>query len=177
MKVIFRITCLGLVSAFLFGCSNGSQHNDLREYIAETKSKPAGRIEGVPVFKPYDAFIYSAASMRSPFDKPLDVQRRVFAKSQKDIQPDQDRTKEYLEGFDFNSLTMVGTLKQRGTLWVLVRDNSGGIHRVTQGNFLGKNHGKIISASETKVDVIEIVSDGLDGWLERPRVLALSEKE
>ena len=166
---------LGLLT--IVGCSQGGQHQDLKSYIVETKDKPAGKIEEIPAFKPFQAFVYSAASVRSPFDRPLDIQQRIFAKSQKNIRPDLSRTKEYLESFDFNSLSMVGTLEQDGILWALIKDQAGGLHRVTVDNYVGKNHGRIIEATQTKIEVIEIVSDGLDGWLERPRVLALSEKD
>ncbi len=176
MKIFKRVLLIGFVLISI-GCSQGGQHRDLRQYISQTKEKPAGKIDEIPAFKPYQAFIYSAASIRSPFDKPLDIQQRIFAKSQKDIRPNLNRTREYLESFDFNSLSMVGTLEQNGTLWALIKDQSGGLHRVTVDNFVGKNHGRIVEATQTKIEVIEIVSDGLDGWLERPRVLALSEKD
>jgi type IV pilus assembly protein PilP len=44
------------------------------------------------------------------------------------------------------------------------------------GDYLGRNHGKVVGIDESKVDVIEIVPDGEGGWLERPRSLALRER-
>ena len=55
-------------------------------------------------------------------------------------------------------------------------DGEGGVHRVRVGNYLGKNHGKIVSATETSVEVIEIVPSGVGGWLERPRTIKLTEQ-
>jgi type IV pilus assembly protein PilP len=60
-------------------------------------------------------------------------------------------------------------------LWVLIDDGEEGIHRVREGNYLGRNHGKIVEISESYVSVIEIVSTGVEGWIERPRTLKLSE--
>lgn len=171
------ITALFVGTLILTGCDLGSGDADLRAYVAEVKARPAGAIEPLPAFRPYEAFVYSAAALRSPFDLPVDVERRVYAKSGNNVKPDFTREKEYLEGFDLTSLAMVGTLRKGGTLWALIRDESGGIYWVTDGNYLGKNHGKIVETTETKVELIEIVSDGLDGWVERPSVLALSEKE
>lgn len=69
---------------------------------------------------------------------------------------------------------MVGGLARSGVDWVLVRDPDGGIHRVTLGHFLGRNHGKIVEMTETYVAVIEIVTDGTkNGWVERPRTIKL----
>ena len=73
---------------------------------------------------------------------------------------------------------MVGTLKRpEGSLFALVQDPDGGLHRVQEGNFMGRNHGKILSVGAVKIDVIEIVSDGQEGWIERPRTIVLNEKE
>jgi type IV pilus assembly protein PilP len=53
---------------------------------------------------------------------------------------------------------------------------AGGVHRVKVGDYLGRNHGRILVIDESKVDVIEIVPDGEGGWLERPRSLSLKER-
>jgi len=177
MLNILRILSLLVIFALLSACDYGDKNSDLKSYIAEVKARPAGTIEPLPAFRPYEAFVYSAAAMRSPFDLPVDVERRVYAGSGGNVKPDFSREKEYLEEFDLSSLQMVGTLEKGGTLWALIRNKNGEINWVTDGNFLGKNHGKIVETTETKVELVEIVSDGLDGWVERPSVLALSEKE
>jgi type IV pilus assembly protein PilP len=46
---------------------------------------------------------------------------------------------------------------------------------VQVGNYLGRNHGKIVELTETYLAVVEIVTDGTsDGWVERPRTIELS---
>jgi len=40
---------------------------------------------------------------------------------------------------------------------------------------MGQNYGKIVNITESEVEVTEIVSDGLGGWIERQASLALSE--
>ncbi len=164
------------IIVLLVGCSSGGEHADLRNYINETKSQPAGRIEPIPPFKPYKSFVYSAAAKRSPFDRPLEVKRRIVAASNSDVKPDFNRAKEFLEGFDLSAIKMVGNLEKGGVLWALLSDPTGTIHWVKTGNYVGKNHGRIVETAENKIEIIEIVSDGLDGWVERPRILALSEE-
>ncbi len=91
------------------------------------------------------------------------------------VRPDPDRSKEYLEQFTLDSLRMVGRLERGGQDWTLIRDPEGGIHRVRLGNFLGRDHGKVVDMSDTFIAVVEIVSDGTsEGWVERPRTLELS---
>ncbi len=70
---------------------------------------------------------------------------------------------------------MVGTLSNQEGTFALVR-GAGGVHRVKVGDYLGRNDGKIVSISEGKIDVVEIVPDGEGGWLERPRSLTLKER-
>jgi type IV pilus assembly protein PilP len=168
------MVCLSIV---LIGCDSNSDHSELHEYLRKVKARPPGIIEPIPTFRPYEAFIYSAAAKRSPFDRPVEEKQKLVTQASSDVKPDLSREKEYLESFDLNALTMVGTLERQGTLWALIGDPSGGIHRVKPGNYLGKNFGRIVRTSRTQLEIVEIVSNGLGGWVERPRVLNLSEKE
>ena len=93
------------------------------------------------------------------------------------VKPDPNRTKEYLEQFSLDALSMVGTLQQGDTLWALMQDEEGGVHRTKMGNYMGRNHGRIVEATETYVSVIEIVPNGVDGWVERPRTIKLKTIE
>jgi len=43
------------------------------------------------------------------------------------------------------------------------------------GSFIGQNDGRIANISDSKISLIEIVPDGLGGYIERPAALALSE--
>lgn len=174
-----RITkgLLTLLLAPLAGCSGGGEHRDLYEFMDQARSRPRGEIEPLPTFRAYRNFNYAAVAMRSPFDAPVIISesRKVSGKST--VKPDENRRREYLEGFNFAALSLVGSLSRDGDRWSLVNDGEGGIHRVKVGNYLGKNHGRIAGMSAVKVDVIEIVPDGKGGWLERPRSLALKKKE
>ena len=99
-----------------------------------------------------------------------------------DVEPDLDRPREVLENFGLKELTMVGTLRNAvsaesdsgpGSPFALIRDNTGGIHRVRTGNYMGQNYGRIIGVNETRVELLEIVPNGRGGWVERPRSLTL----
>ncbi len=161
-----------LSSAVLTGCSS-DEFTDLEEFMAEKRARPGGVIAPIPPFQAYKAFSYSATSLRSPFDRPIEIREISQLQSVSTVEPDEDRPREFLEQFTLDSLTMVGTLSRSGTDWSLIRDPEGGVHRVKMGNFLGRNHGKIVEMTDTYVAVIEIVSDGNEGWVERPRTLKL----
>lgn len=165
------------LSLFLVGCGAGSKHQDLLDFVEETKRRPAGQIEPLPPFVPYQSFSYGAMTLRSPFDPPVEEQEQVVLTRGVQVQPDLSREKEYLESFNLASLSMVGTLGQGEVTWALIDDGDGGIHRVTIGNYVGKNHGRIVKAGNRQVDIVEIVPDGAEGWVERPKVLQILEKE
>src|SRR5690554_7851366 len=98
--------------------------------MADTRAKPRGHVEPLPEFKAYEAFSYSAADRRAPFEPPIDVQLIMAGEGAvSDVEPDLDRPKEVLEHFDLKSRGMVGSLEGvDGSLLALIRDNEGGIH-------------------------------------------------
>ncbi|MEO0435874.1 MAG: pilus assembly protein PilP [Pseudomonadota bacterium] len=165
---------IALAAVALAACSK-RDFSDLDQYMTEKRSRPGGIIEPIPTFKAYEAFAYSATRLRSPFDRPIEVREITQLQAISAVKPDDNRAKEFLEQYTFDSLSMVGTLERGLNNWALIKDPQGGIHRVQIGNFLGRNHGKIVEMTETYLAVVEIVSDGTsDGWVERPRTIELS---
>jgi type IV pilus assembly protein PilP len=70
---------------------------------------------------------------------------------------------------------MVGTLKLTGRMYGLVQTKDGLVHRVSSGNYMGQADGKVTDISASKISLVEIVPDGLGGYMERPAALALNE--
>lgn len=169
-----------LLVTLLSACSSGSGYSDLDQFMAQARSKPRGHVQPLPEFKSYQSFTYSAAGRRSPFEPPVEVKlAEIQQQKQSTIKPDFNRPKEVLEQFDLSNLKMVGTIRKDGpghSLWALVSDGQGGIHRVKVGSHMGKNYGRIVKITETRIDLIEIVPNGHGGWVKRPRTLKLSEK-
>ncbi|BFM13022.1 type 4a pilus biogenesis lipoprotein PilP [Simiduia litorea] len=175
MKIINRIALLG-ACLWLSACSVHDD-SDLRAYVASVKARQAGPVDPVPAFRPYEAFNYGAMLLRSPFDRPVVELQQLLRSAGKKIQPDFNREREHLENYSVSVLKMVGTIEKDRTLWALVSDDKGGVHRVRQGNYIGRNHGHVISINQAQIEFLEIVSDGLNGWIERPRSLRIEEKE
>jgi type IV pilus assembly protein PilP len=171
----FRVVCLSFFAVCLAGCGGESGFSDLQEYMDDVRSRPKGAIEPLPKFQPYEAFAYGAAALRSPFQPPIKIDMSVQQKGSKDIKPDESRVRQFLEGFNIENFEMVGTLEGVGGVFGLVR-GAGGVHRIKVGDYLGRNHGRVVLIDEAKIDVMEIVPDGEGGWLERPRSLTLKER-
>ena len=70
---------------------------------------------------------------------------------------------------------MVGTFAKEAAYWALVRDPEGVIHRVPVGDYIGKNHGQVVSINSTQINLSELISDGAGGWLVREASIALGE--
>jgi type IV pilus assembly protein PilP len=176
-----KFRALGVILPVLFlavGCGGGDM-SDLDSYMQDMRQKPAPPIEPIPTFPQFDSFLYGAAGMRSPFEKPqalieLSIENNEL-KSAAMVKPDELRPKEYLEQFNISAIVMVGTVVKDGAIWGLVDDGTANIHRVQVGNYMGRNHGKIFNIDNGRIDLQEIVPNGPDGWLERPKTLQLQE--
>jgi type IV pilus assembly protein PilP len=159
----------------LSACSDNDGMIALQEEVSEIVNRPPGAIEPPPAFVTYEAFTYSAASLRGPFDLPLDANALRGNQQNNEVMPDLNRTPEVLESFNIGNLIMVGTLARGGQRWALIQDEAGNITRVGIGNYMGRNHGRIIAIGEMQIDVTEIVPTGDGGWLERPQTLTLQQ--
>ena len=151
------------------GCS--SDMDQLKQQVAEIKARPGERIEPLPEIKPYEAFMYADANLRSPF-VPSAPARSDLANA---VRPDSKRAREFLEQFPLDTLRMVGTLELQGHQYGLVQGKDGLVHRILPGNHVGQNDGRVTAITHSKISLIEIVPDGLGGYIERPAALSLSQ--
>ncbi len=112
MRNVALLSMLFVSNLLLLGCAGNSEHADLREFIDETKKRPQGQIDPLPAFTPYEAFTYSAARLRNPFEQIVADQKSiVVGKANSNVKPNLNRTKELLENYNFASLSMVGTAR------------------------------------------------------------------
>ncbi len=165
-----RVLGMAMLASFIMaGCSGGQ--SDLQKWIAETKKKPGGRIQPLPEVKPYETFVYTAGTMRSPFQP---QGPGAIGGGSASLRPNTRRNREFLEGFSLDTLKMVGTFKVGSSFYGLVQSKDGLVHKVQPGNYLGQNDGKVTDISGSKISLVEIIPDGLGGYIERPATLALT---
>ncbi len=171
-----RLTLLPLLGLASVLSACGGDMSDLEQFIETTKNKHHGSVEQLPDFPPYETFEYKYANVRDPFRPQTDANVPISQTSSDGPRPESQRLKEPLESYPVDALKMVGLLQQREQTWGLVQDPDGTIHRVQPGNYAGKNHGKIIAVKETRIDIVELVPDGLSGWVNRDAILAMAEE-
>ena len=174
LALILPIIC---ALALICGCSSDSQFDDLDARMALSRERPQGSIEPLPTYPPAERFNYSALAMRSPFETPLLDTGDGRLSGAAVAEPDQVRQLESLEQFNYSALSMVGTLSRDQQIWALINDGEGRIHRVTQGNYLGRNFGRITQIDSFELEVLETVPDGSGGWVNRPRTLAMDKSD
>lgn len=179
-KVAFRLNPLLIavllsVATLLAGC--GREMRDLEDFVEEVKSREPPGIDPIPEVKPYQIYKYAVSNQRDPFDATI-FQAKIVAKIRKpnsSISPDPNRTPEFLESFPLDTLRMVGTMEQRGSLWALIQTPEKTIQRISAGNYLGQNNGKVLEVSDAGLKIEEIIPDGFGGWRKRDGAIALSE--
>jgi type IV pilus assembly protein PilP len=167
-----------LIALTLSGCAERSL-SDLERFVAEKSARKAGKIDPLPPIRPYDVKTYEAAEEKDPFQPFMEAEPKPVeaAISDNGIKPDFNRITEELEQYPLDALRMVGTLEQEEGVWGIVRAPDSTIHRVTIGNYVGQNHGKIIDVQEFEIQVVEIVQDARGRWSERDAAMALAEQE
>lgn len=159
-----------LLSVALAGCYGGL--GDLEQYVGDVKKRKTTKIEPIPQMKPYQAFAYVSDDRRDPF---LPTAPTHAGTGSDNVRPDVNRNREPLEEFPLDALKMVGIIQFNGRTYAMVSAPDGVVHRVTAGDHLGQNYGKIEKIDATEISLTEIIPDGFGGWVERSAVLAQAE--
>jgi len=173
-KPVWKIAFITFLAIIVNACSGGSV-SDLEEHIQSSRSKHKGTIEPLPAITPYESYRYHAGKERDPFKPSVSLVKSISINTGNGVRPNDKRNREDLERFALESLSMVGVMNNQGLTWGIIKAPDNAIYRVRKGNYLGLNHGRILSIKENKIDVREIVTDGMGGWIERPNTISLSE--
>ena len=167
-----------VVSVALSGCIDRDT-SDLEAYAQKILARKGTRIDELPPVEPYEVYTYASAEGVDPFEPFYREVKTPAPDSGSPIsgpRPNFDRNLEELEGHSLDALRMMGTVELNAELWGVIRSPDGTIHRVQVGNYLGRNHGKIVGISEESIDLNEIVEDGRGGYQERSAALGLAEQ-
>jgi type IV pilus assembly protein PilP len=181
LKIPTRILVILLAGWVLVGCESNTE--DLQAWVKSVKAKPAGPIEPMPEVKPAPSFEYSAMDFRSPFaelEPEVESELQVIAEGcDASVQPDPNRRREDLERYSLDSMEMVGAMFKGGQSWGLIKmttgPSAGKVFKVTTGNYLGVNHGRIVDINEYRIMIETLVPDGQGCWEKRVVNLALNE--
>ena len=160
----------------LGACTTGSM-DDLQSYSREVLARESRKVDPLPEIKPYEVYSYQSALEKDPFEPFFRVEpdKPPEQKPGTGVRPPENHVREELEQYPLDALRMVGTLDMNQQIWAIVLGPDRTVYRVQTGNYMGRNYGKIIGIEEDRIDLTEIVSDGLGGYVERQASLALIE--
>ena len=167
--------CLALL-ALLSGCTD--RVGLAEQQMQEIRNQPAQPVKPPPTPEVVQEFNYSASQLRSPFMPPSLMLQANQVQQMQGVRPDVTRLKEPLEQFELNELTYKGTMvSSSGEVYGLVQRPDAGIASVKEGNYMGKNDGRIVEITPTQINLIEIIPDSRVGYVEKPNsiVAAVSQ--
>lgn len=174
MKALVRMSLLLLAALSLSAC--GGNMSDLQHYVARIKARKVTHVPPVPQIKQYKPYTYVAGSRRDPFMPQSTSQNQpVGPTNSKGLHPDLSRSKEPLEAYPLDALQMVGTIDFKGQVYAMIKAPDGVIHRVTVGEYMGQNYGRVVKITNGEVDLSELIRDGFGGWQRRPAVISLAQ--
>ncbi|MCL7939611.1 pilus assembly protein PilP [Halomonas sp. ATCH28] len=170
-----RHALLVLGMALLTACAD-PELRSLEQKLAEVRTDPGDvpRVD-LPEIPQVDRVAYSGSDARSPFE-PRRMQDQREVPEAGELAPPPDRPREPLEAYDLSELDLVGTLTVGGEPSALVRGPDGKVHRVRIGDYMGLDHGRIVSITDASLVLVETVLER-NAWQERSRRIALGEGE
>ena len=166
-----------LTALLLSGCE--AKVDDLQVFVTEVKQTTTVNIEPYPEFDSKPTFIYSADNLRSPFQRPRSTGTGVktnVAAQPNCAQPDFNRSKQPLEKFGIDALSVTGVFQSNGKKWALIQSNTGSLFKATIGDYLGLFFGKIDSIQNGTVSFTEMLPDGAGCWQKKQATLTMLSK-
>jgi len=173
-----QLLLIGLmVMTMTTACERGTR--DLERWVDETMRTPGGEIEPIPPITSPEIVTYQAYDLRDPFQRRIARTDEAMDEelAENGVRPDPDRAREFLESFPLDTLRMVGTLELEGVNYALIRDLESVVHRVSEGNYMGTNHGRVVRVRGDRVDLVELFEDARGGWVERRTQVVMAEAD
>lgn len=173
MRGGLSIGCCGavLIAALLAGCADPKLVALERELAAIRSDAVRAQGLELPEVPRVERVDYDLEELRSPFImRARGVERELDDGAS--VMPQLDRIREPLEAHGLSELQLVGTLRVGGQPSALVRAPGGQVHRLSVGNYLGLNHGRIVSITDTSLSLVELVVER-GAWVERRREMMM----
>lgn len=162
-KMVYGVVLLGL---FLSGCDDRISLADAE--MEKIKNERAQEIAPPPTPKKVEDYTYAAQNIRSPFIPQSLLERQQKIAQMPSVKPDENRPKEPLEEYELSQLVYRGkVVAPNGQEYGLVQTPSGLVENIQVGNYMGKNYGRVTEITATQINLIEIVKDTEDQYVEK----------
>jgi type IV pilus assembly protein PilP len=166
---------LAIALVLLLASCGGEEFGDLKAELKDKTKDLRGRIDPLPVVKPYEPVPYKAFDQPDPFGPAkIELVTKAPPGGGSGIRPDLNRPKEPLESYPLESLKMVGVWQQPKATFALVKADTG-LYRVKVGNYIGQNFGLVTAITGSSIQLRELIQDASGDWSERQSALQLQE--
>lgn len=177
MKQIFLIALCGVLG----GCSGGD-HEELRQWMAESTKDMRGSVPKLPEVLPYQPVPYDVEGMLDPF-KPNKIEPESKYKQAAGkggaFQPDfeaRELRNSLLEKYPIESLKMIGYLNVNNRPMAVIQVDDK-VKQIKVGDYIGLDFGMVTQISDKEVELRELIQDSAGDWSERKSSLYLQSKE
>lgn len=166
----------------VLGACSGGEHDDLKQWMADSSKDMRGNIPKLPEVLPYQPVPYDVEGLLDPF-KPSKIEPE--SKSRQGggkggiFQPDfeaRELRNSLLEKYPIESLKMIGYLNvNKQPMAVIQVDDK--VKQVKVGDYIGLDFGMVTKITDKDIELRELVQDSAGDWSERKSSLNLQSKE
>ncbi len=175
-----RLILVALCGAL--GACSGGDHEELKQWMAESTKDMRGNIPKLPEVKPYQPVPYDVEGLLDPFKAGKiepESKNKQGAGNGGAFQPDfeaRELRNSLLEKYPIESLKMIGYLNvnRRPIAVIQVEDK---VKQVKVGEYLGLDFGMVTRITDKEVVLRELIQDSAGDWSERTSSLYLQGKE
>lgn len=164
-----NIFYLLIITAFLSGCAG--KEDDIDAFLKNPGVSPT-KIEKLPAAKTFPSVQYSRSLIRDPF-----IAKLVLSPANTSEPPVKNADRQPLEMFSLESLVMVGMVNIDGKPYALIKDPESQVHRVTLGQRIGQNYGKVIQVTRNGVQLKESIQNNTGAWAEIDSSMTYQESD
>ena len=169
----YSVSIIGIV--LMTGCSERNEFAEMDAKLAEASLDQKVTVDRLPSFPGQDDYLYQSYGKRNPFASPVTDMEALADEKTKVDAPDPSRNKEPLELFGLPSLKVVGSLGDAAKLWALVQDPTGTVTKVKVGDKVGKNFGEVVQVTESKLVIVEKISNEKGIWFSQSRIIVTEQ--
>lgn len=163
----------GLTALLLGGCADPDLEG-LEARMASMESEARSKVAPLPTLNEPEAPVFRDEG-RNPMHYPGGG-AAADSEGARGPSPEGGRKPDPLESYSLEGLRLVGTMGSGKRRVALVEDPEGRLHSVAEGDYVGRNHGRVERITATTIELRELVEDG-NGWRKRTASIARDDQE
>jgi type IV pilus assembly protein PilP len=174
----YRPILAGLAALLLGGCADPDLEG-LEARMASMESEARGKVAPLPTLNEPEAPTFTARGrnpMHHPGGHPPGGGAVTTPEGARGPSPEGGREPDPLESYSLESLRLVGTMGSGERQVALVEGPEGRLHSVAEGDYVGRNHGRVERITAGTIELRELVEAG-NGWEKRITTVARDDQE